>query len=60
LCFFEGTATKKEIMNTLKKDLPQFMLPNAIVSVSALPITKNGKIDRAALLNSYLESEGKL
>lgn len=30
--------------------LPPFMMPTKILPIEAMPLTKNGKVDRAALL----------
>lgn len=48
--FYTGKADKKEIARTLRGLLPPFMIPNKTVQVEEMPLTKNGKIDRAALL----------
>lgn len=47
--FYTGEADKKLIAKTLRGMLPPFMLPNKTVPVDEMPLTKNGKIDRAAL-----------
>ena len=55
LAFYTGTAEKQAIIDNLKKDLPEFMIPNIFMQVEAMPLTKNGKIDRAALMSLYEE-----
>jgi amino acid adenylation domain-containing protein/non-ribosomal peptide synthase protein (TIGR01720 family) len=39
----------EELRSYLKKRLPDYMLPSAIVKMEALPLTPNGKVDARAL-----------
>lgn len=55
--FYEGDIEKKEIVRQLRTRLPAYMIPGAFCRVDAMPLTKNGKIDRACLKNSM---EGEL
>ncbi|MDY5870610.1 MAG: amino acid adenylation domain-containing protein [Lachnospiraceae bacterium] len=48
--FYTGKADRKEIAKTLRSLLPPFMIPNKTIQIEEMPLTKNGKIDRAALL----------
>ena len=49
--FYVGALDKKELHRKLRERLPEFMIPNALRKLDALPLTANGKIDRKALLN---------
>jgi aspartate racemase len=44
-----GAINKADIRRELVERLPAYMIPADIVAMSALPLTANGKIDRAAL-----------
>ena len=41
------------ITAALREVLPGYMIPNLFMQVEAMPLNKNGKIDRAALLSQY-------
>ena len=49
IAFYTGSLDKREIVQRLKKTLPDYMVPNVFRAVEAMPLTKNGKIDRKAL-----------
>ena len=48
--FYTGTATSGEVRRELGKLLPGYMVPGSLRRLDRFPLTKNGKIDRAALL----------
>ena len=47
--YVTGTADPVEVRGTLSKRLPPYMVPAAIVVLSALPLTSNNKLDTRAL-----------
>jgi amino acid adenylation domain-containing protein len=44
-----GALDVDELRAFLRERLPEYMLPSAYVRLDALPLTRNGKVDRAAL-----------
>lgn len=48
--FYVGAMDKKELHAELAKTLPIYMIPGVLKNVEEFPLTKNGKIDRRALL----------
>lgn len=51
--FYVGALSPKEIISRLSEKLPKFMIPNVFRQVEAMPLTKNGKIDRRALMAKH-------
>ncbi len=44
-----GSLSIAEIRRYLEEQLPDYMVPTAIVQIEAMPLTSNGKLDRKAL-----------
>ena len=53
IAFYQGMAADKVIFEELSKRLPSFMIPNQFRAVDKMPLSKNGKIDRKALMELY-------
>ncbi|MCW6009376.1 amino acid adenylation domain-containing protein, partial [Micromonospora sp. CPCC 205371] len=55
-----------ELLDHLRGRLPEFMVPSAFVELSAIPVTVNGKVDKAALpappgpVNEYVAPVGEV
>ncbi|MCP4399890.1 MAG: amino acid adenylation domain-containing protein, partial [bacterium] len=49
IAYVIGEISNKELRKYAQKKLPDYMIPSRIVFLDALPLTANGKIDRAAL-----------
>lgn len=63
-CFFDeekskvvacyvGDGDKRQIVEEMRKKVPDYMVPNVFIPMDELPITKNGKTDRALLKIQY-------
>ncbi|MGD2092436.1 MAG: amino acid adenylation domain-containing protein [Candidatus Aminicenantes bacterium] len=53
----DKTLQASETRSYLKNKLPEYMIPAAFVSLEAIPLTPNRKIDRKALQNREIELE---
>ena len=47
---------EKGLEEHLKKHLPDYMIPKEIITVRLFPLNSNGKTDRKALKNTYLQN----
>ena len=60
ICHYQAVQEyKKEIVLALSKKLPKYMWPNVYLRYDALPLNKNGKIDRVFLMSEYGKTEKK-
>ena len=51
--FYVGTLETKDLRSILQEKLPIYMIPTKFIKLDNLPLTKNGKIDRKKLFDSY-------
>lgn len=45
----DGTISHDDLCITLKKTLPDYMIPSLFIHLDKMPLNRNGKIDRASL-----------
>jgi len=58
LVFHAGRdLTVSDVRRHLRRRLPDYMIPSIVVAVSVMPLTPNGKIDRAALPDPFAHAE---
>ena len=55
--FYVGSLDRKELHRRLCETLPVYMIPGRLVCCELLPLTKNGKTDRAALMKTLREEK---
>ena len=49
--YYCGTADRKKLRSQMRKKLPAYMVPQKLIRVERIPLTKNGKTDRAKLIH---------
>lgn len=59
VAFYVGKDDRKQLAHQLSGSLPQYMIPNAWMQCDTFPLTKNAKIDRAALEQKYADRRKK-
>lgn len=58
IAVYTGAIGAKEVTAKLKDKLPRYMLPNIYYNIEEMPVNLNGKIDRAALRDTYVDKKG--
>ena len=51
MAYYCGTADRKKLRSQMRKKLPAYMVPQKLIRVERIPLTKNGKTDRAKLIH---------
>lgn len=58
MAFYIGELDKHTLHAEMMRTLPAFMVPNLFRRLEEMPLTKNGKIDRKALMESVTKKHG--
>ncbi|MGN1458240.1 MAG: amino acid adenylation domain-containing protein [Acutalibacteraceae bacterium] len=53
ILIYQGTTDKDTVLESLKKRVPEYMMPSEIIKIPSMPYNSNGKIDRVWLKNNY-------
>ena len=56
ICFVEGELSNFKIIQHLEGKLPKYMLPNQIVGIKKIPLTKNGKKNTDLIVKDFLSN----
>ena len=57
LLFVESESDiRKGLAEYLRTHLPEYMIPKQTIAVSRFPLNSNGKVDRKALVNDYMQT----
>lgn len=56
--YYTGEIDKRALVTKLKERLPRYMIPNVVEHIDHMPLTANGKLDRAFLKDHYQEQKG--
>ncbi|HEV2146425.1 MAG TPA: amino acid adenylation domain-containing protein, partial [Longimicrobiaceae bacterium] len=59
VAYAAGEVEAEELRGYLREQLPEYMVPAAVVVLEALPLTPNGKVDRQALPAPGAAGEGE-
>ncbi|KZN67216.1 hypothetical protein N473_08315 [Pseudoalteromonas luteoviolacea CPMOR-1] len=56
----EPHYSDRQLRQQLTERLPGYMIPAAFHAVTAMPLTRNGKVDKAALISTYEDAQQHL
>ena len=56
VCIYEGTISRVDIINEIKKSIPKYMIPNIYHQIEEMPVNMNGKIDRVKLNEEFINA----
>jgi hypothetical protein len=54
----EAELVSQQLRESLRNELPDYMVPDAVIEIEALPLTPSGKLDRSALPAPRLTGRG--
>lgn len=54
ILYYVGNVSKADVVNYCRDKLPRYMIPNLVEKLDFMPLTPNGKINRLALKERYI------